>query len=128
MRDEEPRSSSLTESPAPSGLARISERWEVRKLSERRDNGWKPIFGDGLWGIFPAGAHRTTVPICVVDHADDHDPETRASAEDHARLIAAAPELLEALAGLLNAYSYYFPTGNPWGDKARAAIAKAERQ
>ena len=35
--------------------------------------------------------------------------------------------LLEALKELLEANSYYFPIGNPWGDKARAAIAAAEQ-
>ena len=34
--------------------------------------------------------------------------------------------LLEALKELVEANSYYFPVGNPWGDKARAAVAAAE--
>ena len=48
-----------------------------------------------------------------------------AEMQANARLIAAAPDLLEALSELLDANSYYFPDGNPWGDKARAALAKA---
>lgn len=51
--------------------------------------------------------------------------EVRTEFAANARLTAAGPELLEALTGLMDAYSYYFKPGNPWGDKARAAIAKA---
>lgn len=43
----------------------------------------------------------------------------------NAHLIAVAPELLESLTALLDAYSYYFPVGNPWADKGRAVLAKA---
>lgn len=52
-------------------------------------------------------------------------PRRYEEGEANARLIAAAPDLLEALSELLDANSYYFPEKNPWGDKARAAIAKA---
>ena len=31
----------------------------------------------------------------------------------------------EAMTELLEANSYYFPPGNPWGDKARAVLQKA---
>lgn len=31
----------------------------------------------------------------------------------------------EALTERLEAYSYYFPPGNPWADKARAALSRA---
>jgi hypothetical protein len=41
------------------------------------------------------------------------------------RLHEVNVELLEAFKDLLEANSYYFPAGNPWGDRARAAIAKA---
>ena len=53
--------------------------------------------------------------------------------EEDARLIAAAPELLEALKNTIQSLEYWFPRrGDPQGansemmNKARAAIAKAE--
>lgn len=47
--------------------------------------------------------------------------------EANARLIAAAPELLYALRGLVAAYGFDDPTReSPWFKDARAAIAKAE--
>lgn len=64
----------------------------------------------------PAG----DLSIAVAVHVQN--PEMH---EANARLIAAAPELLEALQRMLNDNSYYFPAGNSWGDRARAAIAKA---
>lgn len=51
--------------------------------------------------------------------------ETCANANADARLIAAAPELYEALRKILADNSYYYPIGNPWGDEARTALAKA---
>lgn len=62
----------------------------------------------------------------IADIGEGAIPYTDA-AEDYANaaLIAASPELLEALEKLIEAYSYYFPIGNPWGDRARAAIAAA---
>jgi len=52
--------------------------------------------------------------------------------EDQARAVAgalcpaveASGEVLSALREMLEANSYYFPIGNPWGDKARIAIEK----
>jgi len=41
------------------------------------------------------------------------------------RLHEVNTELLAAFKDLLEANSYYFPAGNPWGDRARTAIAKA---
>ena len=48
---------------------------------------------------------------------------SRKEAEANARLIAAAPELLEALRDLL---SLHPGTENKWTQQAQAAIAKAE--
>ncbi len=46
----------------------------------------------------------------------------------NAHLIAAAPELLEALKGLLGTFAFYFPgEDSPTTKKARAAIGQAER-
>lgn len=71
--------------------------------------------------------------VCVVDHMTVCAKEVIGSAEDDARLIAAAPELLEALIDIANDYSERFdmesPSTNPGMkivvENARAAIAKA---
>ncbi len=66
--------------------------------------------------------HMSFIAECRDENGNWTDtPHTIANA----RLIAAAPELLEALTEITDAYSFYFKEGNPWGDKARAAIAKA---
>lgn len=87
----------------------------------------KPIFEDGLWAILPE-ANLERVPICEVDHADDHDPPTRLKAEADARLIAAAPDLLAALKDVL---AHGGSTDDAWLPMkyyraAQAAIAKAD--
>lgn len=57
---------------------------------------------------------------------DDWDIATVHSTEANARLIAAAPELLEALEIMLKyAESYLAPSDGPIFETARAAIAKA---
>ena len=47
------------------------------------------------------------------------------AANELRRLHEVNVELLAAFKDLLEANSYYFPAGNPWGDRARTAIAKA---
>ncbi|WP_312669695.1 hypothetical protein [Stutzerimonas nitrititolerans] len=86
-------------------------------------------FTRGPWSFDSAGQ---SVPILKISCADGKHPahEMRSYAEKvaNARLIAAAPELLDALDDLLIAYC---DPGNQGGDhdekvaKARAAIAKA---
>ena len=71
---------------------------------------------------------RTAETICKLWLDDAPVPEYNAKQRNRARLIAAAPELLEALKELLHAenepFGYVdFPKA---ADKARAAIAKAE--
>jgi hypothetical protein len=63
--------------------------------SGSRWRGEKPIFANGLWHILPE-YDLERLPICEVDHADDHDEATREHAEEDARLISASPELLQA--------------------------------
>jgi hypothetical protein len=54
-------------------------------------------------------------------------PEYAKDALDNARLIAAAPDLLEACEALLEAYEFTIaPMHSEAIDKARAAIAKAK--
>lgn len=70
--------------------------------SNIRDN-WrasKPIFGEGLWRIMPE-ANVERCPIAEVDRGDDHDLPTRLSAADDARLMAASPDLLDALDAIM---------------------------
>lgn len=64
------------------------------------------------WGVYPPPGNAG--PVCI------------ASDEANARLIAAAPELLAALDGLMASESRgrIMPIGKEW-DAARAAIAKA---
>ena len=49
-------------------------------------------------------------------------------ADIDARLIAAAPELLVALKGMLDIYDRYTGVGLPEADAARAVINKIERE
>lgn len=67
-----------------------------------------------------AGASR----YAAIGGFDRSDPEQLAEALANARLIAAAPELLDALRGLLE------QTGLDgwWAEKARDAIAKATKE
>lgn len=82
----------------------------------------------GLVRVFPRGS---TTPICGVHlRGPDGDADNRrAVAEANARLITAAPDLLEALGDLIsdvemqmNNPSHHMPFSLP---KAKAAIAKA---
>lgn len=95
-----------------------------------------PIFPDGLWAICQE-QEPELLPIAVLDHCDDHDAATRQRTGENARLIAAAPDLLEALIEAENALADYIPTMEKrlgsvlnYGHKvlahARIAIAKAE--
>ena len=60
--------------------------------------------------------------ICV---GDDWETSFRSEGDANARLIAAAPELLEALEGMVSEFDGCYADGEPAMIKARAAIAKA---
>lgn len=60
--------------------------------------------------------------ICGIQSADHIAGVNREEAEANGRLIAAAPDLLEALKGLLSTADIH----SGWGEEAVAAIAKAE--
>jgi hypothetical protein len=81
----------------------------------------------GPWRVMPPSVGRFKVGAArahseafqIVGEASNYNEQ----AEANARLIAAAPELLEALQELV---SHYMARNPPWLGKARAAIAKAE--
>jgi hypothetical protein len=87
---------------------------------------WQAVqIRDGLWHVIN-DPHR--VPIAVVDHSRDGHPPTRKQAEDDARLIAAAPDLLHAakLALTIIEGLEHQTSESIDGNLLRAAIAKAE--
>ncbi len=74
-----------------------------------------PEFPDAYCGAI-MGDDNMVVAVVI-------DDETPGAA--NARLIAAAPELLEALDGALAQATFEKHAFRPWQDQARAAIAKA---
>lgn len=86
----------------------------------------EPRYNEGLWAVLPLD-DQERLPIATADHADDAYPPARKQAEYDAHLIAAAPELYEALAECLERGG---TTRGEWMPdstyaKARAALAKA---
>ena len=82
------------------------------------------------WKIVPAGS--PDFKICRIENSITYLMAFDEQAEGDARLIAAAPEMLEALKGLAAVIGKMKPaTGEPYGRgvtellEARAAIAKA---
>lgn len=87
-------------------------------MSAHTPGSWKPVYmGLGQWSIVGAGS--------VVAM-----PSFHAEQESLAHLLAAAPDLLEALQAMVNTWDAYMtsPAGYPAYGKARAAIAKAAVQ
>jgi hypothetical protein len=97
------------------------------------------FFTQGPWNIFPhtngslgctiafegRDTGFTSTDICVVMPEDDNGAAIRV-ADANARLIAAAPDLLEALLGMLDAEGREPMTAKQARINARAAIAKAQ--
>lgn len=83
--------------------------------------------------IFAINYKADTDPYTIEERPDlfkrDNDSDT---VESNARLIAGAPELLEALEKLVVKSAYYAATGKGWQDfrdsiaSARSAVAKAK--
>lgn len=67
---------------------------------------------------------RSIGPICEMD--TDFTGSIGPEQEANATLIAAAPELLEALKHMVEAYAFDYGEDCPATMQARAAIAKAE--
>ena len=111
-------------------MEHTKEKWIAIRGVVRLSLSTPPIFGNGLWNILPEDDVER-LPTCTIDYADDHDEPTRESAEKIARLIAAAPELLEACELIV---LFCESNGEPVDGfrfregitKARAAIAKAK--
>jgi CRP-like cAMP-binding protein len=83
---------------------------------------WRAIqMAEGLWQVID-DPERTA--IAVIDYASDNDEATRLSAGTHARLIAAAPDLMEALSNLT---ARLIHSHESWVEvrAARAALSKA---
>lgn len=92
---------------------------------------WIAVHNDSFWQI-DSEAHREVGNACASDFiylGDVEDGCTSEFAEGNALLMAAAPELLEALESLLHAYCDPGNEGSDHDEKvkaARAAIAKAQ--
>ncbi len=71
--------------------------WIAVPVSRRYRLNAEPIFPNSIWAIFEEDTSEGRNPVVMVDHGDDHCPEFRAQVESVARLIAAAPLMLEAL-------------------------------
>jgi len=56
----------------------------------------RPIFDNGMWGIFPT-ADMERLPIGVVDKGNDHHEPTRDQAKYDAAVMACAPDMYTML-------------------------------
>lgn len=99
-------------------------------MSEHTKGPWEAIeIKEGLWHVLPVDRIPQRIPTAILDsHRDGHEPTRTVITPANARLIAAAPELLEALKAChlqmlqSNNDSEYAQEAN---QMAIAAIAKA---
>ena len=91
----------------------------------------RPTHTPGPWDVEPKGSRHFVdgADGLTVAYLDRAGVRERSEIEANARLIASAPELLEALEAVLPDLEHYVATHGPGPDKrlaiARAAIAKA---
>lgn len=96
---------------------------------------WNYTEHEGVFGIFSKESKE--IPIATVDYEGDYFERPNEAGTKHggeleanARLIAAAPELLEALKAIREAYKEMFDVmpvaWQTFDNIAKAAIAKAE--
>ena len=93
--------------------------WEPTKLNSA------PL---GLWAVNAPGYGGRNPLVCGMEYSKG-GPILHAESEANARLIAAAPELLEALQSVVTHWTSQFERSGhkapSWCIQARAAIAKA---
>ena len=91
----------------------------------------RPAYTPGPWDVEPKGSRHFIdgADGLTVAYLDRAGVRERSEIEANARLIASAPELIEALEAVLPDLEHYVATHGPGPDKrlaaARAAIAKA---
>jgi hypothetical protein len=68
-------------------------------MAEHTEGPWEAIeITEGNWHVLPIDRHPHRLPIAILDHhRDGHEPTRTIITPADARLMAAAPELLEAL-------------------------------
>lgn len=99
--------------------------WVAVACNVRHSGGARrPIFDDGRWMILPE-SDMERLPLAEVDSGDDHHEPTRKQAEHDAHLIAAAPDLYEALEMVLEMLDMDGFGKDAAIDVAHAALAKA---
>ncbi len=84
-------------------------------MSKHTPGPWKPTYESDPYRLVD---HTDGREIAAVSGVDNENRDA------NARLIAAAPDLLEALKGLLPMWES--GVSEPWVEAAKAAIAKAE--
>lgn len=98
------------------------------------EGGWTPgpwsVFNSGEWPGIDDGDGKVTIVRYGLDGADDGGIRGRGPRESmaNASLIAAAPDLYEALKEATAFYEHMEGSDNPVAEKFRAALSKARGQ